>query len=166
MSLIDKQFEFNLWANTQLIAICATLTEEQLMVESEGVFGRIQPTIVHMIQAESHYIRNLNGGTLIWPEDTDWATLSISDLLGMAQQSGEQLRTLANSVDPATRYEHVEEDGRTYILWAWTALAQALSHDGEHRTQLRILLTKLGVPHPDGSLWRFSEANYGGGFQS
>ncbi len=50
-SFIDKQFEANLNANLELIAVCATLTDEQLAVEVEGIFGRIKPLIAHIVSA-------------------------------------------------------------------------------------------------------------------
>ena len=34
--LIDKYFEYNLWANTELIKICSQLTDEQLQTTIEG----------------------------------------------------------------------------------------------------------------------------------
>jgi hypothetical protein len=37
-------------------------------------------------------------------------------------------------------------------------LAQAFSHGMEHRTHIKVLLTHLGVEHPDLSLWNFVES--------
>lgn len=43
-SFIDKQFEANLKANTELIAVCSTLTDEQLTVEVEGILAESNPS--------------------------------------------------------------------------------------------------------------------------
>ena len=87
MNLIDKMFEYNLWANTQLIKLCSGLDNKQLEAKTAGVFGRIQPTLVHIIRAEGGYLSRLTGARP-WAEDLDWDKLSISDLLEKAQLSG------------------------------------------------------------------------------
>ena len=97
-TLIDKQFEFNLWANTEIIKLCTSLDETQLSVEITGTFGDIRATISHMIQSEGIYLTDL-GGEPLWPDDLDWHSISLSELLGMAKQSGTALRQVAISLD-------------------------------------------------------------------
>ncbi len=154
-TFIDKQFEFNLWANIEIIKICASLDETQLAVEVPGVFGRIQPMIVHVVRSEGNYLRDL-GGDDLWPEETDWEGLTLTQLLEMAQQSGAALREIANSIAPDKPCEFTEE-GERHTFPAWTVINQAINHGIEHRTQLRLLLTKLGVPHPGQSVWGFAD---------
>ena len=155
-TLIDRQFEANLWANETLIALCATLDDEQLMVEGEGVFGRIRPTIVHILQGEGNYLRDLAGANP-WADLSDWDNLSFDQLLAMAKQSGAALREAAKRGDPDQTIEYEDED-EFATFKRWTVLNQAIHHGIEHRTQLKILLTKLGVPHPDLSVWGFAAA--------
>ena len=71
INLIDKMFEYNLWANTQLIELCSYLVDEQLETEFEGVFGRIHPTLVHIIRAEGGYLNRLVGSRP-WADDLEW----------------------------------------------------------------------------------------------
>jgi uncharacterized damage-inducible protein DinB len=153
---IEKLFEFNIWANTEIIKLCATLDEEQLAVEARGVYGRIKPTIAHIVRSEGAYLGDL-GGEYLWDNKKDWDDLSFAQLLEMAQQSGTALLERASSLDPDRRCEFVEKNER-YVFPAWTVANQAINHGIEHRTQLRLLLTKLGVPHPGQSVWGFSES--------
>ena len=155
-TLIDKQFEFNLWANTEIIKLCTSLDETQLSVEITGTFGDIRATISHMIQSEGIYLTDL-GGEPLWPDDLDWHSISLSELLGMAKQSGTALRQVAISIDPNKTCEYTE-DGKRNVFPAWVVINQAINHGIEHRTQLRLLLTKLAVPHPGQSVWGYAHS--------
>ena len=153
VDLIKKMFEFNLWANTQLIELCSSLDDEQLQAEAEGVFGRIHPTLVHILRAEGGYLNRVFGARP-WAEDLEWDDMSMSDLLANARLSGEKLIEVANSADPGTRHV-IESQGKPFGFYNWTVLLQALYHGIEHRTQIKILLTHLGVEHSDLSAWDF-----------
>jgi uncharacterized damage-inducible protein DinB len=155
-TFIEKLFKFNLWANTEIIQLCATLDETQLAVEASGVYGRIKPTITHIVRSEGTYLGDL-GGEYLWDHKKDWGDLSFAQLLEMAQQSGSALLERAASMDPDMLCEFVA-DNKRYEFPAWTIANQAINHGIEHRTQLRLLLTQLGVPHPGQSVWGFSES--------
>ena len=151
---IDNMFAYNLWANTQMVELCSTLTDEQLTVEVAGAYGRIKPTLVHLVGAEGFYVKRLTGD-LPWPEEVDWDAASMSDLLRMVQQSGERLIEIGSQVDPATHHD-VDRRGEPYRFYNWTVLLQALYHGIEHRTQIKILLTQLGVEHPELAAWDYT----------
>ena len=155
-SLIDKQFEANLKANKELIAICATLTDEQLVVEVEDIFGRIKPLIAHIVQGEGNALRDLSG-TDYWAADTDWDSLNMEQMLEMAQQSGTALREYATQTDP-DQVIHFEDDDEMADFKAWVLINEVIHHGIEHRTQLHALLTKLGVPHPRQDVWSFADS--------
>lgn len=156
MNLTDKLFEYNLWANTQLIALCGTLNAEQLGMEMAGVFGRIKPTLIHTISAEGGYLNRVTGSRP-WADDLDWEALSFAELLEKAVVSGQKLVEVASKVALETQLE-VKWEENTYHFQAWTVLIQALYHGIEHRTQVKMLLTQLGVKHPDLDAWGHSES--------
>ncbi len=152
---IIKMFEYNLWANTELIKVCTDLDDEQLAIEMKGVYGRIYPTLVHIIRAEGGYLRRI-AGLNPWAEDLDWDTMSMSDLLEKAHLSGNQLITFAAEADPSMSHV-IDRQGTDYKFYNWTVLLQALYHGIEHRTQIKILLSQMGVPHPELSAWHYME---------
>ena len=156
INLIDKMFEYNLWANTQLIELCSSLVDAQLEAETEGVFGRIQPTLVHIIRAEGGYLNRVTGARP-WADDLDWDNMPMHELLAKAQLSGSQLIAIASKADPTIRHD-IELQGKPYHFFNWTVLLQALYHGIEHRTQIKILLTQLGVEHPELAAWDYMEA--------
>jgi uncharacterized damage-inducible protein DinB len=153
--LINKMYEFNLWANTQLIELCAGLEEEQLEAEVDGVYGRIRPTLTHLIRSEGGYVRRLSGSPF-WAEDLEWNDVPWSELLERAQLSGSKLLAIAAAADPSIRHI-VEVRGEPYHFFNWTVLLQALYHAIEHRTQVKVMLTKAAVPHPNLAAWDFVE---------
>ena len=156
INTLDKMFEYNLWANTQLIELCGKLTDEQLEMEIEGVFGRIQPTLVHLVRAEGGYLNRLTGSRP-FADDLDWDDMPIGELLAKAQLSGAQLIAVASKVDPAKQHV-VDFQGKQFQFFNWTVLLQALYHGIEHRTQTKILLTQLGVEHPELAAWDYTES--------
>lgn len=153
---LQKMFEYNLWANTQLIEICAGLDETQLEAEVVGVYGRIHPTLVHLIRAEGGYIHHLTQ-TRPWPEDFDWDSASMETLLAQAKKSGQQLVELATTADPAVAHLVKRVEGEV-TFYNWTVIGQAYYHGVEHRTQIKILLTQLGVEHPDLDVWDYTSS--------
>lgn len=156
INLINKMFEYNLWANTQLIEICSDLVDEQLETEIKGVFGRIHPTLVHFIRSEGGYVKRLTGSRL-WADDLEWDNMPMSGLLAKAQLSGNRLIAIASKVNPTTRHD-IEVQGKPYHFFNWTVLLQALYHGIEHRTQIKIRLTHLGVAHPELAAWDYMES--------
>ncbi len=153
---IDRLFEFNLWANIQLIELCQELTNEQLEAETDGVYGRIRPTLVHIVRAEGGYLRRLTGSRP-WDDDRTWDSLTLEELREKAQLSGSRLLAVASDVDPERRHT-VTFQGQPFHYFNWTILLQALYHGIEHRTQIKVLLSRLGLEHPDLSPWDFVEA--------
>ena len=151
---IDKMFEYNVWANTQLIKLCATLSDEQLSVELKGVFGKIHPTLVHLVQAEAGYINRLSG-QWVFRDDIDWDACSMDDLAQLAEKSGQKLLEIASKTEPTTQHD-VERNGQAYHFFNWTVVLQALYHGIEHRTQTKMMLTQLGVDHPELAAWDYT----------
>lgn len=163
--LITKMFEFNLYANATLIRLCAGLTTEQLAYETNGGFGATLPTLAHLVAAEGGYIKRLTGSRFL-SEDFDEETVSIRSLLTYAEQTGQKLIDIAADTDINVSHTISFPDpgpnkGKPFTYYNWTVLIQALHHSGEHRTHVKVLLTHLGIQHPDLSAWTYMEMLHG-----
>ncbi|MEM9775192.1 MAG: DinB family protein [Chloroflexota bacterium] len=156
--LIDKFYEYNLWANTEMLKFCSSLTEEQLQTELAGTPGTIRQTLEHLVSSEGVYVMHATGSRP-WPEDIDWESKSIDELLEMVKLSGSKLLEVASQVDPHTRHDRILDDG-PYHFFSWTSLIQAIYHGIEHRTQIKVMLTKIGVEHPELASWEFRMEQY------
>ena len=157
--LIDKYFEYNLWANTEMLKICSTLSDAQLKTTIEGTAGNIRKTLEHLIGSESYYLYHISG-ELLWDSDEeDWSGKTMAELLEMAQTSGTKLLAHASQADPHVRHDRVIDIG-PYHFFNWTSMLQTIYHGIEHRTQIKMMLTKLGVEHPELAAWDFRMEQY------
>ena len=73
----------------------------------------------------------------------------------MVLLSGNRLLELASKVDPMRRTD-VEYEGGSFYFLDYTIVTQALYHGVEHRTQVKMMLTQLGLEHPELSMWDFT----------
>lgn len=151
---IDQMFKFNLWANVELIEICRNLDDEQLSFEVAGAYGGIRSFLTHIVKAEGFYIHRLTGKTL-WNDDLNWEKLSLDTLLERARISGQRLIDIAINTNPDVRHER---QGQALPYYNWTVLVQAVYHGIEHRIHIKVLLSHLGVEHPDLSVWEFTDS--------
>ncbi len=156
--LIDKFFEYNLWANTELFKLCSTLNADQLEMTVEGTPGNIRQTLEHIVSGEGHYLNHVSG-SMPWPDDIDWGAKTIDQLLEMVTTSSSKLHEHASQADPHKRHDRVLDIG-PYHFFNWTSMIQAIYHGIEHRTQIKIMLTKLGVEHPELASWDFRMEKY------
>lgn len=154
--ILHQMFTYNLWANTTLIDFCSQLTEEQLAIKVDGVYDRIRPTLKHLLWAEGHYAKHLTG-QLPWPADTNWNNLTFEQMQEIAQLTGNRLIELCTQVPADQPHETIGRHNTPYHFFNWTVLLQALYHAIEHRTQIKILLTHLGLEHPELSSWHYAE---------
>ena len=153
---ITKQFEYNLWANLQLIDICQPLTPEQLAYQIKGAPGSLKETLAHIVSGEGAYVRHLCGKRP-WADDTDFVGMDLKEMHAKALIGGQRLIELAAEVDPSAEHLIQDEEG-TERFFNWTVLLQALYHGIEHRTQIKMMLTHLGIPHRELSSWDYNQA--------
>ena len=75
--LLDKFYEYNLWANTEMLKFCSQLTGEQLQTELAGTPGTIRKTLEHLVSAEGVYVMHATGSRP-WPASCSPVTRSTS----------------------------------------------------------------------------------------
>ena len=157
-SPLKDAFAHHVWATTQLIETCMTLTPEQLQTKAVGTYWPILRTMQHLVGSDSWYIFDITGDRTrrIDPEAMDLAGLRdaiVSD--------GEAWSTLLGTgIDPDRVVTEVDEDDgfeRDAVLGV--RLAQALHHGTDHRSQICTALTSLGVEPPAIDVWDYGVAN-------
>jgi len=135
-------FRHNLWANLRLLDVCAALDEEQLAATIPGTYNTIDKTLNHIVWSEQQYLSDLTG------REPD-------RLQAMAQQNGQGLMTVAAGAS-AGEVVILEGDGLRWHTPVGLVLTQAINHATEHRAQIMVILTQLGLEPPDVSGWAFS----------
>ena len=158
--LIDM-FEYNAWANREVLAVCRELTDEQLGASVPGVYGSIIDTLRHYIASEAGYQARLMAEEPSWDRQAGDAP----DAAQLAERHEEL----------ATRWERFLElpfdAERTFVI-AWhddidrdvpagVVLTQAVIHAHEHRSQICTILTTIGITPPDNGggfgAWDYAE---------
>jgi uncharacterized damage-inducible protein DinB len=151
--LIDM-FQYNAWANREILAVCRELSDEQFAASVPGVYGSIIGTLRHYIESETHYQARLTGEEPSWDRhagdapDLDLLSERVDELDERWQ------RFLSTPFDAERTFPITWHDGIPRDVPAGVILTQAVIHAHEHRSQICTILTTLGTAPP----------NYGGGF--
>jgi uncharacterized damage-inducible protein DinB len=144
---------YNNWANAQIIAVCQTLSGEQLAAFTPGAYGSIHRTLGHLVYAEADYVGRMTGNRPQPPfrwEDGP----SVAELAAFAEQVAEALLDAAQRIPP-TQLVHEEENRQFIDYHARHLFMQAVNHGIEHRTNITTTLSGLGVPTPEIDGWGY-----------
>ncbi len=150
---LTKLFEHNNWANEQIIAACAALSDEQLDAEPvSATVGSIRSTLLHLVSAQRNYL-----SLLTLPVEARPATpIAFAELQESARMSGEALLALAKD-EPGGRAGMRLQTRNGYHVEPWVVMVQIINHATEHREQIKSMLSALGITPPDIDGWSYGE---------
>jgi hypothetical protein len=104
-------FNYNLWANLRLLDTCSQLTDAQLDFTTQGVYGSIRATLIHIVAGEERDVRDCDAAHQLPAPFLDESTPfpGFDDLLQRAKRSGTALIEIAEKANP---YEilHLPDD--------------------------------------------------------
>src|SRR5574341_2645599 len=153
-SALVEFFQHNLWANLGLLDACATLEDEELGETTQGTYGPLGDTLVHLFAAEQRYVAALTNQPPdeVLSENNPFP--GVDALRTQAKRSGEALIKIAETFDPEGRFEG-ERGGQRYSMPGTIPIVQAINHATEHRSQVMTILTQQGIepPNLDGWTW-------------
>jgi uncharacterized damage-inducible protein DinB len=153
-SVLTRLFGHNTWANLKLLDFCEGLTDEQLDATAVGCFGSIRDTLVHIAGGEVDYVNLVNGKLPAAPPPTD-RFLGFDVLKAAVRWAGDELLQLAISAraDTIVRVVRPQEPIFEYPLASF--MVQVLNHSTEHRTQISVIITQLGIEPPAMTGWKY-----------
>ena len=136
-------FRHNLWANLGILEQCAGLTNEQLDGTINGTYGAIRDTLQHIVTAEQSYFSRISTGqALRRPKDAP--RLTIAEMKESLITTGSGLIEWATKVKAGDTVE-IDWDGTMRDVPKTILLTQAINHATEHRAQIMVTMTQLGV---------------------
>jgi uncharacterized damage-inducible protein DinB len=150
-------FRYNKWANLQLIDAFRGLSDKQLDGRADGTSGSIRELLVHLVGGQQTFILRTRGrqheGEL--GRGSAWPGFDV--VRSLALGTSDELIEIA---------ENMTADPDIALPWQGTAyrypmsffLLHALEHGVEHRTEINVTLTGLGVEHPDLDPWFYATA--------
>lgn len=149
-------FSHNLWANLVLLEHCAAMTSEQLDSIVIGAFGSIRDTLEHIVTAEQSYLSRVSTGRRS-KRPADAPPMTLAEMIESARTTGVGLLEWAPKIQPEdtadTDWDGIPRDvPRTIIL------AQVIDHAIEHRAQVAVMMTQLGIEPPNLQPWEYYEA--------
>lgn len=158
MSTLTHLFKHNLWSNLRLLDACAALPDEQLDGGSDGTYGSIRATLLHLLGAEERYVTLLQGEPRPDPPLERRPFPGFEGLREGARTTGERLIALGEEMAGETVVRGSAGD-ELFAVHATVPLMQAIHHAHEHRTQITTMLGQLGIEPPDLSGWKYGEVH-------
>jgi uncharacterized damage-inducible protein DinB len=150
-------FRHHLWANLQLLAVCTRLTDTQLDATVPGTFGTIRSTLAHMTLAERSYFSRISTGQR-YDHPADAPPLTLADMHASLHTTGQGLIDWVPNIQPDAIVQVQWEDGVTVAVPLTIIVTQVINHATEHRAQILVILTQLGLEPPSLDSWSYFEA--------
>lgn len=151
-------FKHNLWANLRILELCATLTDEQLNTTVTGTFGNIRDTLEHFVTSERSYFSRISTGQRFSRPD-DAPPLTIAEMIEWSRTTGAGLIEWAPKVNADDTVE-IDWDGTPRNVPKTVLLTQAINHATEHRAQIMVMLTQLGIEPGSMDGWSYFDESY------
>jgi len=146
-------FRHNLWANLQLFERCAELRSEQLDATIPGTFGSIRDTLEHIALSEHSYFSRISTGQRYHhPEEA--TPMTILRMVESVRETGLGLIEWAQKVQANDKIG-IDWDGTPRQVPKTILLTQAINHATEHRAQIMVIMTQLGIQPPDLDSWTY-----------
>ena len=150
---ITNLYNHHLWANLRLLEHCQQLNSEQMQVKLTGTYGSIQETLEHIVRAEKSYFSRISTGKP-YQHSPDRKSMTIAEMLESVRQTGLGLVEWAPKVQAGDTVE-IDWDGTLRDVPKTVLLTQAINHATEHRAQIMVIMTQLGVEPPDLDSWTY-----------
>jgi uncharacterized damage-inducible protein DinB len=156
-AILVEFIRYNGWANQQVLAACASLSEAQLTAQIPGAYGSVRDTFRHMLRAEADYISRITGSLL--PPAFNWEDRpGLTEMSAYAAQLGDAFLDVVQRV-PSNQIVHEEEDGKFIDYEARQLFMQVVNHGIEHRTNITTFLSSQGLPAPEIDNWGYMFAH-------
>ena len=150
----------HLWATTNQLDVCATLSADELATEVPGTYGTILDTLRHLVAADCSYLSVISGGRF---GDTDarWVPAR------RRPSSARSWTTNAEGWDAVLADDDLDEDrdlvrhrpdGTSTHAKLGIRLAQVVHHSSDHRSQVNTALTTLGRAPEEFDVWAYGES--------
>ncbi|NDJ36163.1 MAG: hypothetical protein GYB64_16020 [Chloroflexi bacterium] len=154
-TLVRRLFEHNNWSNLHLLDFCLDLEDDVWDTKPDlAAYGSIRSTWEHIVASQVGYLRLL---TLPFEQRSiSNESIAFSTLRASTIASGEGFLKLIDDLNDVEQRDPLQtSDG--YYVDAWVVVIQAINHATEHREQIKLILTSLGLTPPSVDGWAYGE---------
>lgn len=132
----------NRWANEQLLAACASLTDQQMDREFEMGVNTLRKTITHILGAMRGWTDMLAGREQ--RPRLEHEQRSIAELAALHEEAADDFEAAVRA-HPLEAMATGTRGGRTYSFARGAVLTHVTTHGMHHRAQALNMLRQLGV---------------------
>ena len=150
-------FQYNHWANQELMRICIKLSDEIITANLPGSYGSIRDTFAHILKAEISFLKRIHG-TYPQPGFTWEENPSLSQMMAYETELNEALLDTLQRV-PVTQNVHEEGDGWTFDYQARLIFMSVVYPGITHRTDITTVLNQKGISLPELDVWGYQSAS-------
>ena len=139
-------YDYNYWANTQILDAVEHVTDEQLFAPTHDSYGNLHGTLVHTMSAEWLWrMRWLGTSPKVTLHNEDFSSLAA--IRSRWNEEEQQMRTFLASlneknVQRVVQYTNIR--GQTYSAPLWQLMMHLVNHGTQHRSEAATILTDLG----------------------
>lgn len=153
LDVLSTLYHHHLWANLRLLQACATLTPEQLETSHIGAYGSIIEILEHIVGGEQSYFSRISTGKPLQRQENQ-APMTLAEMEESLRRTGAGFIEWAAKVQPTDTVE-IDWDGIMRDVPKTILLTQVINHGTEHREQIKVILTQLGIEAPDLQGWAY-----------
>jgi uncharacterized damage-inducible protein DinB len=151
MDLLDRMLGHDRWATGQLLERCGPLTDAQLDQEFDIGLRTLRETLDHMIYVVDFWTGWMSGRPVEHDRTTCQYDRSIAALAERHERFHASFAELARRVHDEQRLDDTFIDHYDVRQSLGATIVQVLHHNAQHRSEVRHMLERLGVPE----LWDF-----------
>lgn len=150
LSQVVELYEYDCWANEELLSIIEGIEFERLIQNVESSFGSIRDTLVHILGAEELWLSRWNGQAIRGLLDPNnfgnyvvlknrWALHSSKLMKYLSDINDEKL------MKPLS-YTNIQ--GINYTTELWKQMLHVVNHSSYHRGQVVTMMRQLSIQPP------------------
>jgi uncharacterized damage-inducible protein DinB len=152
-------FDFNEWANEQILGAAERLSADELTRALGNSFPSVRDTLVHLLFAEWVWLRRwLGESPRAWRDAQEFADVASlrAELSAVARTRAELLDTLADDAlsQPVT---YTNKQGEQWRYKLGDMMRHVVNHSTYHRGQVVTLLRQLGAHAPSTDLLLYED---------
>ena len=148
---IQHIYNYNYWANGQILAASAKVSEDQFLAWADFPYGGLRGTLLHILDAEfgwrGLFENNIFGGDLIADEFSTFHSLEQR----FHEEENAMRAWLSNlkDEDMENHLRYTTETGVKRDRVLWHCLLHVVNHGTQHRSEAAAMLTSFGASPGD-----------------
>ena len=146
LEFIHTLYDYNAWANRQILDTAARLTPDQLRAGGSASFESIHDTLVHTMSAQWVWLSR-------WQGNSPTAMLDPADFAGVAaidahwDQIEQETQRFIGALDDAAlgrEVHYTNTKGQPFAYPLWQLMLHQVNHATQHRSEVAAILTQFG----------------------